>query len=392
MDKHEDNAKYNIAETCVASISIEELRSLAEDKGSEIWSTSTKLTYGAIRGSEKLRGTLANLYSTKKPLRADSVLITPGAIAANMTVFYGLIGKGDHVICHYPIYQQLYEVPRSLGAEVDLWHSREDRRWQLDIEELKGLIRPNTKMIIINNPHNPTGAIIPKPTLDALIELAEEHNLIIHSDEVYRPLFHSISPSAPEFPPSILSLPYPRTIVTGSLSKAYSLAGIRVGWIASRSAEIIEACAQARDYTTISVSRVDDEIAAYALSPDCIHALLGRNIQLAKQNIDILEKFVESHRWACEWVKPVAGTTAFIKFTKMGSEIDDVAFCETLMEETGVMLVPGSKCFGRGSDFNGFVRFGFSCETKVLEEGLEELRKFMKGAYKRLPLAEEREP
>lgn len=183
MDKHEDNAKYNIAETCVASISIEELKSLAEDKESEIWSSSTKLTYGTIRGSEKLRGTLANLYSAKKPLRPDSVLITPGAIAANMTVFYGLIGKGDHVICHYPVYQQLYEVPKSLGAEVDLWHSREDRKWQLGIEDLKGLIRPNTKMIIINNPHNPTGAIIPKSTLDALIELAEEHNLIIHSEK-----------------------------------------------------------------------------------------------------------------------------------------------------------------------------------------------------------------
>lgn len=165
-----------------------------------------------------------------------------------------------------------------------------------------------------------------------------------------------------------------------------------MGWIASHSPAIIEACAQARDYTTISVSRVDDEIAAYALGPDCIHALLGRNIQLAKRNIDILENFVESHRWACEWVKPVAGTTAFIKFSKTGSEVDDVAFCETLMEQTGVMLVPGSKCFGRGSDFVGFVRFGFSCETKVLEEGLEELGKFMKVAFKEMPLAEEKEP
>jgi len=391
MDRHEVNAKFNIAETCVASISLEELRSLSEDRESEIWSPSTKLTYGAIRGSEKLRGNLANLYSAKKPFQADNVLVTPGAIAANMTVFYGLIGKGDHVICHYPTYQQLYEVPKSLGAEVDLWHSREDRKWLLDIEELKGLIRPNTKMIIINNPHNPTGAIIPKSTLDAVIELAEEHDLIIHSDEVYRPLFHSISPSAPDFPPSILSLPYPKTIATGSLSKAYSLAGIRVGWIASCSSEIIEACAQARDYTTISVSQLDDQVAAYVLSPNCIHVLLGRNIQLAKRNLEILEKFVESHRWACDWVKPVAGTTAFIRFSKMGSEIDDVAFCETLMEEPGVMLVPGSRCFGGGSEFNGLVRFGFCCETKVLEEGLEELGKFMKVAYKTLPLAEERE-
>lgn len=157
-----------------------------------------------------------------------------------------------------------------------------------------------------SNPQNPTGAILPRATLEALIEVAEEHDLIILSDEVYRPLFHSISPASQKFPPSILSLSYTKTIATGSFSKAYSLAGIRVGWIASRSPEILEACAQARDYTIISVSQLDDQIAAYASSPNCVHSLLARNIQLAKTNLGILERFVESHRWACEWVKPVA--------------------------------------------------------------------------------------
>ena len=387
MEEHKTHARYNIAETCVASISLDDLKEISEDKTSELWSSSTKLTYGTIRGSEKLRSNLANLYSAKKLLQADKVLITPGAIAANMTVLYGLVGKGDHVICHYPTYQQLYEVPKSLGAEVDLWRAREKRKWHLDIEELKALIRPNTKMIIVNNPQNPTGTIVSKPTLDSLIEIAEEHNLIIMADEVYRPLFHSISPMSPDFPPSILSLAYTKVIATGSLSKAYSLAGIRVGWIASRSSELIEACAQARDYTTISVSKIDDQIAAYALSQDVIHGLLGRNIQLAKRNLGILEMFVESFRWACEWVKPVAGTTAFIKFSKMGQDIDDVAFCEKLMEETGVMLCPGRRCFGE--EFKGYVRFGFCCETYVLDEGLEKLRGFMKKGYQTLPLAEE---
>ncbi|KAL9067414.1 MAG: hypothetical protein Q9161_006923 [Pseudevernia consocians] len=389
MDTHETHAKYNIAETCAASISLDDLRGLSEDKSIEIWSSSTKLTYGTIRGSEKLRTNLANRYSAKKPFQADNILITPGAIAANMTVFYGLIGKGDHVICHYPTYQQLYEVPKRLGAEVDYWKAEESKNWQLDIGELKSLIRPNTRMIIINNPHNPSGAIVPKPALDLLIEVAEEHDLIVMADEVYRPLFHSVSPGSPSFPPSILSLGYAKTIATGSLSKAYSLAGIRVGWIASRSSEIIEACAQARDYTTISVSQLDDQIAAYALDNNCIHSLLSRNIQLAKRNLEILERFVESHRWACEWVKPVAGTTAFIKISHMGSPVDDVAFCQKLIEDTSVMLVPGSRCFGDGKDFKGFVRFGFCCETDVLEEGLEKMRSFMKKGFRTVPLADE---
>jgi aspartate/methionine/tyrosine aminotransferase len=153
MDKYETVAKYNTAETCCASISVDDLRALSEDKESNPLTElqSTKLTYGAIRGSDKLRTTLANLYSAKTPaqLPKDNVLITAGAIQANFLLLYTLIGPGDHVICHYPTYQQLYSVPASLGAEVSLWKSKEADGWQLDLEELKSLIRPNTKLIII---------------------------------------------------------------------------------------------------------------------------------------------------------------------------------------------------------------------------------------------------
>ena len=207
------------------------------------------------------------------------------------------------------------------------------------------------------------------------------------SDEVYRPLFHSISPVDPEFPPSILSLGYENTIATGSLSKAYALAGIRVGWVASRSPHIIEACASARHYTTISVSQLDDQIASFALSADCIHNLLSRNIKLAKANLSILENFIEKHRWACDWTKPVAGTTAMVRFSRQGQEVDDVAFCKSLMAETGVMFCPGCQCFGDGQYFKGYVRIGYVCETEVLEQGLVELRAFMKGAFAHVPLA-----
>lgn len=153
MDKYETTAKYNTAETCCASISIDDLRALSEDRVSDPLDQlrSTKLTYGAIRGSDKLRGTLANLYSVKTPtpLPKDNVLVAAGAIQANFLALYTLIGHGDHVICHYPTYQQLYSVPASLGAEVSLWKSKEADGWRLDLEELKGMIRPNTKLIII---------------------------------------------------------------------------------------------------------------------------------------------------------------------------------------------------------------------------------------------------
>lgn len=151
MDEYEATAKYNIAETCCASISVEQLQELSEDRSAKILDTSRKLTYGSIRGSDALRSNLARLYSTKvaTPLPTDNVLIMPGAIAANHLLFYSLVGPGDHVVCHYPTYQQLYSVPRSLGAEVDLWKARPEKDWIPDFEELKSLIKPNTKLIVI---------------------------------------------------------------------------------------------------------------------------------------------------------------------------------------------------------------------------------------------------
>lgn len=149
MDKYETIAKYNIAETCCASISINDLKELSDDKTWDPLDLSTKLTYGAIRGSKQLRELLANLHSEESPLSPENVLITAGAIQANFLLLYTLVGPGDHVICHYPTYQQLYSVPESVGAEVSLWKAKEENGWAVDVEELKALIRPNTKLIIL---------------------------------------------------------------------------------------------------------------------------------------------------------------------------------------------------------------------------------------------------
>ncbi|TKX21032.1 aminotransferase-like protein 5 [Elsinoe australis] len=388
MDEYETIAKYNIAETCCASISVDELAQLSDSKPDKVIDTSTALTYGDIRGSTALRNNLARLYSSKvgTPLPPDNILIQPGAISANFLVFDALIGPGDHVICHYPTYQALYEVPKSLGAEVDLWKADPNNGWKLDMEVLEKLIRPNSKMLVLNNPQNPTGAVIPKSQLEKIILLAQEHDLLILSDEVYRPLFHGITPMDPEFPSSILSMGYKGTIATGSLSKAYSLAGIRCGWIAARDRSVIEEIAKVRDYTTISVGILDQQVAAFALSQETIHNLLSRNIQLAKTNLELLEKFIIKHDEYCSWTKPVAGTTAFVKFERDGKPIDAVALCKTLMDKTGVMLVPGDRCFG--DEFRGYVRVGYVNHTETLREGLDKLRVFMRKEYDDIPLCE----
>jgi len=380
MDKYETTpGVLNIAETCAASISIDDLVALCEDSNvPQPLSTSTKLTYGAIRGSQALRERLASLYSARvsSPLSTDNVLITPGAIAANFLLFYTLIGPCDHVICVHPTYQQLYAVPKSLGADVSLWKLRKEKKYIPDLEDLKSLVKENTKMIIINNPNNPTGVSIPKSVLQGLVDFAQERDIIILSDEVYRPLFHGVGPMDTEFPPSLISLGYKKTIITGSMSKAYSLAGIRIGWIASRDSAIIEAVATARDYTTISVSQLDDQIAAYALSASVIHSLLGRNIKLAKTNVALLETFINEHSNICSWVKPNGGTTALVCFVKRGEPVDDVQFCVDVIEKTKVMFLPASKCFGQ--EFKGSVRIGFVCETEVLREALQKLGQYIR--------------
>jgi aspartate/methionine/tyrosine aminotransferase len=380
MDKYEVVPDIlNVAETCAASVSVDDLVAFCEDPNVEPpLKLSKKLTYGAIRGSDALRNRLASLYSVKvgSPLPAENILITPGAISANFLLLYTLVGPGDHVVCVYPTYQQLYSVPESLGAEVSLWKLRKEAKFIPDVDELKGLVQPNTKMIIINNPNNPTGATIPKSVLQKIVDFAKERNLIILSDEVYRPLFHGISPIDDEFPPSMMSFGYSKTICTGSMSKAYALAGIRLGWIASRDNSIIEAVAAARDYTTISVSQLDDQVAAYALSASVIHSLLERNINLAKKNIALLETFVNDNSSFCSWVKPNGGTTAFIRFGKEGEPVDDVQFCIDLIEKIKVMFVPGSKCFGE--EFKGYIRIGFVSETKVLEEALKRMEPYIR--------------
>lgn len=360
-------------------MSVQDLEAFSTDKSSgSPLDLSKKLTYGAIRGSDSLRERVAALYTDEatEPLPASSILVTQGAIAANFLVFYTLIGPQDHVVCVYPAYQQLYDVPQSLGAEVSLWKLNQENGFVPDVIELHSLVKSNTKMIVLNNPNNPTGATMSKAVLGAIVDFAQTRGIIVLCDEVYRPLFHSL-PNGEAIPPSILSFGYDKTISTSSMSKAWSLAGIRLGWIATRDKNIIEAVAEARDYTTISVSQLDDQVASYALSDTVRPGLISRNLELASTNLELLDDFVRAHNSVCNWVKPTAGTTAFIQFTNQGKPVDDEAFCLDVLDKTKAMFLPGRKCFGHGEDFAGYVRIGYVNETAVLKEALDKLGRYV---------------
>lgn len=359
MNEYEHEAIYNIAETCVDSLTVEELIAIDGTNPADFFAdvAKQKLTYGHIIGSLEFRERVAGLYTS---VNADQVLMMNGAIGANFLVLYSLVQPGDHVIAVHPTYQQLYDVPKSFGAAVDLLPLRKENQYLPDLDELRSLVKDKTKLIIINNPNNPTGALMDDAMLKEIVKIAREADAYILSDEVYRNLLQedqSIS--------SVVDL-YEKGISTSSMSKVLSLAGLRLGWIAA-SDEVIKECLKHRDYNTISCGLIDDLLAAHALRN--YDKILARNLKIVRDNLFILDKWVKNES-VISYVKPKAGTTALLHFDlPMTSE----AFCLQLFQENGAFLTPGS-CF----DLEGTVRIGYACATDVLAAGLEKVSEFIK--------------
>ncbi|KAF3803132.1 Glutamate-pyruvate aminotransferase AlaA [Colletotrichum gloeosporioides] len=364
------SARHNLAHTSAHPVSISELESIAsgEDYDDFLPSLlSQPLDYPAdFAGLPPLRKKIAKLYSDNLPF--ENVLTTASGSLANFIVFYALIGPGDHVIVTSPGYPQLQAVPGSLGAEVSYWKAKAHDKWSFDPKELEGLIKANTKMIVINNPLNPLGTVLSDTELRKIIEIASEHSIIVFSDEIYRPTFYPSAGDEDETPPSIISLGYENTIATCALSKSYSLAGIRIGWLASHSRNIIELCDNARAYCLITTSQLDERVADFALHSKRSAAIIQRNILQAERNKFIVQAFIDKYPNICSWVAPAGAAMGFIKFTREGKLVDDVTLCQVLHEEQGVLLVPGT-CFGK--EFAGWVRIGLGMPSDRLREGLE---------------------
>ena len=226
MNAHETTATWNIAETCVDSLRVEELLALTGDGDAVLRRLlDIKLTYGHISGSPELRAAIAALYGER--IGPADVITTNGAIGANFLVQFALVEPGDNVVCVRPTYQQLFSVPEALGAQVRLLSLREEDGYLPDVDELRRLVDDSTRLIVLNNPNNPTGALIDEPLLQEIVAVAREHGAWLHGDEVYRMLEHAPGST----PPSVADL-YERGVSTGSMSKSYSLAGLRTGWVA----------------------------------------------------------------------------------------------------------------------------------------------------------------
>jgi aspartate/methionine/tyrosine aminotransferase len=359
MNAYETSAAYNIAETCVDSLTLEELVTLDGTNPDEFFRSlyNKKLTYGHIEGSPEFRQLVAGLYASIEP---HNVLVMNGGIGANFLVFYSLVQSGDHVVAVHPTYQQIYEVPKSFGATVDLLKLRPENNFLPDLDELRSLVRSNTKLICINNPNNPSGAVMERDTLEQIVEIARSCGAYVLCDEVYRNLLQEDDADVP----SIADL-YEKGISTSSVSKALSLAGLRLGWIAAPQ-EVIAECMKHRDYTTISCGMLDDILAVHALKN--YDNILKRNRKIVRDNLAILDEWMKNEP-SFSYVKPRAGTTALLKYDL---PVPSVTFCTGLLANTGAFLTPGS-CF----DMEGYVRIGYACSSEVLREGLEKVSEYV---------------
>ena len=360
MNAWEVGAKYNIAETCVDSVSIDELfELLGENKDAFLQEfCSRRLTYEDIEGAPAFKEGICKLYKTISP---DDIVPTHGATGANHHVFYSLIEPGDRVISIMPTYQQLYSIPESYGADLQIVNLSKDNGYLPDIEEIKKLAVPGTKMICINNPNNPTGALIDRAYMEQIISIARQVDAYILCDEVYRHLTQTDI-----WCDSIADL-YEKGISVSSMSKVFSLAGLRLGWIATHDKSVIKTCLSHRDYNLISCGMFDEAVASIALKHS--DKLLQRNRNIVRKNLCILDKWVQSESHV-EYVKPHAGTTALVYYDL---PIDSYTFCENMYRETGAFVTPGD-CFEEPFS----MRIGYACDTEVLIKGLDAISEYLK--------------
>lgn len=358
MNDFETKCRYNLAETCVESVTVDELLEISGAADTLLDQVRPmKLTYGPIEGSLRLRTAITSLYGTVDP---DNVIVTHGAIGANSLVHLALVERGDRVVSVIPAYQQHYSIPVAIGADVQILRLREEDAWLPDLAELERLATPGTKLICFTNPSNPTGSLMDEAYLSQIVEVARRVGAYVLCDEVYR----GTNDTDPGITTSIVDL-YEKGISTASMSKSFSMAGLRLGWIAGPP-EVIAEVAIHRDYNTISVGMIDDLLACLALENK--DAILQRSQEIARSHRKIVDDWLANEPRA-RWVRPKSGTTALLRYDL---DLPSRDFCVELLEQTGVLLTPGS-----AMDIEGYLRLGYAGNRDELVTGLPLISQFL---------------
>jgi aspartate/methionine/tyrosine aminotransferase len=354
MSAHEQEVEYNLSESGVHPLRLREL--LARDAGGIEDLLEVELNYPHVNGIPQLRENIAALYRGATP---ENILTTVGAIEANYITVRTLLSAPDEIIFMLPNYMQIWGVAKNHGLCIKPFHLREESGWAPDLEELDAAVTPATKLIAVCNPNNPTGYILSEPEMDAIVACAERVGAWILADEVYTGVERLMEDETPSFYGR-----YDRVIAMGSMSKAYGLPGLRIGWAAGP-AEVIDDMWARHEYIALSATMLSNRLAALALSPAVRPRIIARARRYIREGFPVLERWLEGHPGTFELTPPHAAAIAFARYNL---DINSTALMERLVREKSVLVVPGDH-FGMDS----FLRISFGLPHDYLTEALNRI-------------------
>lgn len=363
--KYEFTAPYLLCCSDAETWTLQELLAMADPDSKKLWE-SLSLGYTESPGHPLLRKEIAQLYTS---LNADEIVTFAGAEEGIYCTMRVLIEPGDHAIIIDPCYQSLATLPQAFGCELTSIRLKPENSWNLDLEDIKRAFRSNTKLIILNYPHNPTGALLKAEDLDAIVALARANGAYIFCDEVYRYL----EVDETQRMPSIADV-YEKGISLNVMTKSFGLAGLRIGWLAAREANFLKNVSSYKLYTSICNSGPSEILAVMALRAQ--NRILKRNRGIMLQNLKILDEFMERNQPCLSWVRPQGGTMAVVKLL-LPLSIEN--FTEDLVTKEGILIMPGTVFdlpgnyfrigFGKRSMPSILERFEAALQRKRLEKG-----------------------
>ena len=338
--KYEFSVKHILCSSDCDGMPIAELLNLADQETKEMWD-NLALGYTESQGLPELRNEIAKLY---EGIEANDVLVLAPEEGIFLTM-NALLEPDDNIICTAPGYQPLYEIATSIGCSVTNWEPDESNGWEFNADDLKKNLTSKTKLIVVNFPHNPTGSLPSRESLDEIVKIARENSLHLFSDEMYRYLEYNPAerlPSASEV--------YDDAISLSGMSKVFGLAGLRIGWVVAKNADVLRSIASLKDYTTICPPAPSEVLALIGLRAK--EEIIESNLGLIQKNLRLADSFFEKYKGVFDWQRPTAGTIAFPRLLGKGSAEQ---FCECLVKEAEVLLLPAT-VYGYG---DSHLRFGF---------------------------------
>lgn len=357
--RYEFVAQFMLGSSDPETLTLTELISLADKECLSLWN-NLKLCYTETHGLPLLREEISKLYQSQDK---DNILVFAGAEEAIYITMQSMLKQGDHVIVLTPCYQSLKEIPKSVGANVtEIALEWENNNWIFNLEKFSSVVTDQTKLVILNFPHNPTGFLPSKDLFKSIINIVKEHDAYLFCDEVYR-----LSEQNPEnCLPNAVDC-YEKAISLGVMSKSFGFPGLRIGWLASHDKSLLHKFASYKNYTSICNSAPSEILSLIALRNK--EQILQRNREIAKSNLDLLDVFFNRYQSVYEWYRPNAG---FINFPRLKFDMSVDQFAKQLVEKEGILLVPGTLF----DNFDNHFRLGFG--RRNLPEALARLEQLTK--------------